>query len=49
MKLKITDASADANYKQQDIIIAFHNLCRDHTEAAQGTIIHAVLDEYEIS
>jgi hypothetical protein len=47
-KIKTTDASADSDYKQQDIIIAFHNLYRDHTGAAQETIIRAVLNEYEI-
>jgi hypothetical protein len=44
-----TNASADANLKQRDIIIAFRNLIGDHSGAAQGTIIRAVLDEYEIS
>jgi hypothetical protein len=48
-KIETTDASADADYKQRDIIIAFRNLYGDHTGAAQGTIIRAVLDEYEIS
>jgi hypothetical protein len=48
-EIKRTDTSADANLKQRDIIIAFRNLFGDHTEATQGTIIHAVLDEYEIS
>jgi hypothetical protein len=47
-KIKTTDASADSDYKQQDIIIAFHNLYRDYTGAAQGTIICTVLNEYEI-
>jgi hypothetical protein len=47
--IKATDASADADYKQRDIIIAFRNLYGDHTGAAQGTIVRAVLDEYEMS
>jgi hypothetical protein len=47
--IKTTNASADADFKQQDSVIAFRNLFRDHTGAAQGTIIRAVLDEDKIS
>jgi hypothetical protein len=48
-KVKTTVASANADYKQWDIAIAFRNFYGDHTGAAQGTITRAVLNEYETS
>ena len=39
----------DANFQQQDLLIAFRNLYSDHTGAAQAAIIVCVLDSFEIS
>jgi hypothetical protein len=40
---------SDANFQQQDLLIAFRNLYGDHTGAAQAAIIVCVLDSFEIS
>jgi hypothetical protein len=44
-----TNEPTDADFKQQDTIIAFRNFFGDHTGAAQASIVRAVLDDYEIS
>jgi hypothetical protein len=46
---ELTDCTIDADYKQKDILIGFRNLFGDHTGAAQGSIIRAVFDDYDIS
>jgi hypothetical protein len=39
----------DAELKQQDLLIAFENLYRDHTSAAQAAVIRDVINNYNIS
>jgi hypothetical protein len=45
----IADEPADADFKQQDTIIAFRNLFGNHTGAAQAPIVLTVFDDYKIS
>jgi hypothetical protein len=40
---------SDANFQQQDLLIAFRNLYSDHRGAAQAAIIVDILDSFEIS
>jgi hypothetical protein len=41
--------TADAQYKQRDILLAFRNLYGDHTGAAQAAVILRVLKSFEIA
>ncbi|KAF2865797.1 hypothetical protein BDV95DRAFT_599487 [Massariosphaeria phaeospora] len=45
----IANELANANFKQQDTIIAFRNFFGDYTSAAQASIVRAVFNNYEIS
>jgi deoxycytidylate deaminase len=41
--------TADAQYKQRNILLAFRNLYGDHTGAAQAAVILQVLESFEIA